>query len=107
VAEASQAGAPDRASPSTLGSLTVVAEYRSSGRPSALGEMIPLAGNSVTEDVVKERRPLAISYAQADERHRAVHDLLQAQGIVSMLIVPLVVRDRVIGTLGLDSLEPR
>jgi PAS domain S-box-containing protein len=87
--------------------LTVVAEYCAEGRPSALGAVIPLVDNLATQYVFERRAPLVISDAQTDERQAVIHDLERRRGTVSLLIVPLLVHDRVIGTLGLDALEPR
>lgn len=87
--------------------LTVVAEYRSDGRPSALGAVIPVVGNPATQQVIEQRQPLMLLNAQTDERQSVIHDLEKRRGTISLLIVPLIVRDRVIGTLGLDSLEER
>ena len=92
---------PDRAY------LTVVAEYRAESRPSALGVVIPVAHNRATQYVLDYQAPLAIHNAQTDPRQAVIHDLEKQRGVVSLLIVPVVIHDRVIGTLGLDSLEPR
>lgn len=87
--------------------LTVVAEYCAAGRPSAMGAVIPLAGNLATQHVFEQRVSLVVSNAQTDERQAVIHDLERRRGTVSLLIVPLQIRDRVIGTLGLDALEHR
>ena len=87
--------------------LTVVAEYRAEGRPSALGVVIPIADNEATQYVLERRAPLAIHNAQTDPRQAVIHDLEKQRGVVSLLIVPVIIRDQVIGTLGLDSLGPR
>ncbi len=92
---------PDRAY------LTVVAEYRVESRPSALGVVIPVAHNRATQYVLDHHVPLAIHNAQTDPRQAVIHDLEKQRGVVSLLIVPIVIHDHVIGTLGLDSLEPR
>ena len=87
--------------------LTVVAEYRVEGRPSALGAVIPVADNRATQYVFDHQVPLAIHNAQTDPRQAVIHDLEKQRGVVSLLIVPVVIHAQVIGTLGLDSLEPR
>lgn len=87
--------------------LTVVAEYRAEARPSALGVVIPVADNQATQYVLEHQVPLAIHNAQTDPRQAVIHDLEKQRGIVSLLIVPVVIRDQVMGTLGLDSLELR
>jgi signal transduction histidine kinase len=87
--------------------LTAVAEYRAEGRPSGLGAVIPLQGNQATQQVLEQRAPLFISNAQTDPRMAQVHDLQRKRGVVSELLVPLLVRNEVLGTLGLDALEAR
>ena len=87
--------------------LTVVAEYRAEGRPSALGAVIPVAGNLATQYVLEQRVSLVIANAQTDERQAVIHDLEKQRGVVSLLIVPLLIHDQIIGTLGLDALESR
>jgi PAS domain S-box-containing protein len=87
--------------------LTVVAEYRAEGRPSALGVVIPITDNEATQYVLERRAPLAIHDAQTDPRQAVIHDLEKQRGVVSLLIVPVTTRDQVLGTLGLDSVEPR
>jgi len=87
--------------------LLVVAEYSSVSRPSALGYTFPIEPGTQSAYVVENRMPLAIEDVQNDPMTAAMREVARRRGIVSMLLVPLVVRDRVLGTLGLDSLEPR
>jgi diguanylate cyclase (GGDEF)-like protein/PAS domain S-box-containing protein len=87
--------------------LKVVAEYREPDRPSALNAVIPVESNQATQHVLNNGEPLAIENAQTDDRQKAIHDLEKQRGTVSLLIVPLIIRGQVIGTLGLDSLEER
>lgn len=87
--------------------LTVVAEYYDEGRPSAKGAVISVRNNPATRYVLTHRRPLVLSDAQTDPRQAAFQDLARTRGTVSLLIVPLVIRDKVVGTLGLDALENR
>jgi PAS domain S-box-containing protein len=87
--------------------LTVVAEYYEAGRPPALGAIIPVAGNLATQYVLESRAPLVVGDAQTDPRQAVIHDLERRRGTVSLLIVPLVIRDQVVGTLGLDATERR
>jgi PAS domain S-box-containing protein len=88
-------------------SLVVVAEYCAQGRPSALGAVIAVADNYATQYVLTHRTPLAIVDAQTDPRQASFHDLARLRGTASLLIVPLMIRDRLIGTLGLDAIERR
>ncbi|MCS7261649.1 MAG: PAS domain S-box protein, partial [Anaerolineae bacterium] len=87
--------------------LRVVAEYRRPDRPSGLGAVIPIANNPATQEVLTTRAPVIIPNAQTDARTAVVHELHRARGTVTLMIVPLMVRDQIVGTLGLDATEPR
>lgn len=87
--------------------LRVVAQSDAALAPSALGALIPLVGNPSSEIVVATGRPLAIHDTASDPRIAVVRDLLLQRRVASILIVPLMVREQVIGTLGLDSFTRR
>ena len=88
--------------------LRVVAEYNPIGTPSGLGVTIPIPGNPSMAWILQNRRPLPIADVASDPLLGPVQPILHAMGIRSLLIVPLVVEDRVIGTLGIDSVrQPR
>jgi PAS domain S-box-containing protein len=70
-------------------------------------QTIPLKANPSIEHVRRTRRPLVSSDVLHDPLFAPVRDLLRARGTASLVIVPLVVGDEVIGTLGLDSTTPR
>jgi GAF domain-containing protein/HAMP domain-containing protein len=84
--------------------LTVVAEYQS--RPdlaTGVGTIIPLEDNSATQYVLETKNQLMILEAQHDPRTAAIHDLMKQRGVASLLILPLLIRGEVVGTIGLDS----
>lgn len=84
---------------------TIVAEYPDQG---ARGMRVPVAGMPVAQEIVTTRRPVCISSVASDPRVATARAELLRRGLVSMMIVPLVSRGRVIGSIGLDSLsEPR
>ncbi len=87
--------------------LTVVAEYQQEGQASALNAVIALEGNLATQQVIEQRAAVAIANAQTDPRMASLHGLMRELGVVSILIAPLLVRDHVIGTIGLDTYAPR
>lgn len=89
------------------GHARVVAEYLGPGRPSGLGECLPLEGNPIMELLQETLKPVVIEDIASDPRMEAVRDLMQWRGTVSMLLVPVVVRNKLLGSLGLDALEPR
>lgn len=84
--------------------LKVVAEYPKmdggSGSPILL---VPTDGNASTQFVLENRLPLAIVDARQDERTALVHNQLKARGVASVLLVPLIVHDRLLGSIELDS----
>ncbi len=88
-------------------SSTVVAEYVTKGRTGTLGAEIPVQGNPAMQYVLEHHAPLAMSNVQHDPRMAAIHDLMQQRGTVSLLVVPLLVRDDVVGIIGLNTLERR
>ncbi|MFQ5614405.1 MAG: GAF domain-containing protein, partial [Anaerolineae bacterium] len=85
----------------------VVAEYRAEGRPPALNETIPVKGNPSFQYLLGHKAPLVVADAQSDPRLAPVHDLMRQRGAVSLLILPLVIKGEVVGSLGLDAIEPR
>ena len=87
--------------------LTVVAEYPAGEERSAIGATIPLENNPATQFVLEKRVPLAIADSQTDLRMAAVHELMKERRVVSMLLVPVIVHDQVLGTIGLDAHQYR
>jgi signal transduction protein with GAF and PtsI domain/anti-sigma regulatory factor (Ser/Thr protein kinase) len=62
-------------------------------------------GEGVTGWVARERKPLAVPDIRADPRY-PFSDAARREGLVSMLSVPLIVRDHVIGVLNCYTAEP-
>lgn len=87
--------------------LTIVTDYYPPDRVSVLGQTFSAINNPATEYTLARRLPLAISDVDADERLEAVRELMRARNVASILLVPLIVREQVIGTLGLDAFTPR
>jgi PAS domain S-box-containing protein len=85
----------------------VAAEYLTDGFSSALDVVIPVKGNPVMQYVFEHKTPLVITDVQEDPRLAVIREELQQRGTASMLILPLMVRGQVVGTLGLDSVERR
>ncbi|MBI5304025.1 MAG: response regulator [Chloroflexi bacterium] len=86
--------------------LTFVAEHRPADAPSACGKTIPAAGNPSTEYIRAYRQPLAVLDVNTDPRIDVSRELLRRLNVASILIAPLLVRDRMIGSLALDTYEP-
>ncbi len=85
----------------------VIAEYLAEGRPPALHNTIPVTGNPSLQYLLKQQNPLAIDDAQHDPRLAPIHHLMRERETASILLLPLTVAGEVVGSLGLDALEPR
>ncbi len=86
--------------------LTIVSEF-GAGEARNTHDRIPLEGNEISLQVLRERKPVSVPDAQNDPRMGAGREVAKRFGVVSMLLVPILAGDRVLGTLGLDSYEPR
>jgi phosphoserine phosphatase RsbU/P len=82
---------------------TVVSEYPLG---SAVGIQVPLADNPLLEELIRTRQPILISDALHDPRAITSRETFQTLGITSLAIVPLVSRDKLIGSISLDSYGP-
>jgi PAS domain S-box-containing protein len=86
---------------------TVIADYHPADSPSALGVLVPVASNPSMAYLLEHRRPLVVADAQTDPRLAPVHQVMKRRRVRSMLLVPLIVDQEVIGTLGFDAFEQR
>jgi GAF domain-containing protein len=84
---------------------TVMADYQDIPNDTAAQVRIPLANNPSIETITRTQRPLAIFDAPHDPLTANIRDVIESRGIQSMLIVPLIVRGRVIGSIGLDAIH--
>ncbi|NUM43742.1 MAG: GAF domain-containing protein [Anaerolineales bacterium] len=86
--------------------LKVVSEYPlTTENPSALGVVIPVKGNLSTERVLETKKSLYVEAAQTDPILAPMHEAFRERGILSLVILPLLARGKVAGTIGLDILE--
>ncbi len=87
-------------------SQTVVAEYSSDDEPSVIGSVIPVRGNLLTQDLLARRQPVALSNLPMRQRRRTnLAPPSTSQDMLSLLVVPVLVHDELIGTIGLSSPE--
>ncbi len=86
---------------------TVVAEYLSEGGVSALGMTFDLDKVPAASILMKSKEPLYLANAQEDECMGEAREFMRRRGNVSLLILPLIVRNRIAGTIGLDMLSQR
>lgn len=87
--------------------LRVIAEHFDSHTPSALGMLLPLEGNELSQEVIATRKLAVVEDAQNNPRTAPVHQMFREQGIETVVLLPLVVNDEVLGTIGLDILDQR
>jgi PAS domain S-box-containing protein len=86
----------------------VVAEYTAAGSAqTAVGRVVSVNGNSIFNYMLSCRGPLAVNDALNDLRLDAMRDLACQRDVASALFIPLVVEDRVLGSLCLVALQPR
>jgi signal transduction histidine kinase len=84
--------------------LTVVATYsRDTVRLDSVGLVIPVASNRSSSQVVETGRSLIVPQAQTNPLTEPLHDILRERGTQCLLIVPLLSRGEVIGTIGLTT----
>lgn len=79
---------------------TVVAEYPPS---SAGGARVSLT-SALMRLLVERRRPVAVESVAGDPLMAGARELLQANNVESIVVVPLISRGRVIGSIGIDSI---
>jgi GAF domain-containing protein/FixJ family two-component response regulator/anti-sigma regulatory factor (Ser/Thr protein kinase) len=83
----------------------LTAEYQEVENAS-VGELeIPLEGNLSIERILATREPLAIYDAENDSLLESIRDVVRQRRMKSILIVPLITKGRVIGTIGFDAIE--
>jgi sigma-B regulation protein RsbU (phosphoserine phosphatase) len=82
----------------------VIAEYPPQG---ALGLSVPLIDYPLLDRLKTEQKPLAILDAQRDSVMGPARATMRQLGIKSILIIPLVVHGRIVGSLSLDSYQRR
>ncbi len=81
----------------------VVAEYPPTG---IVGLTFPMQDNPLMERLIATRRPVVIENIEQDPLAGPGREIWRSMGIRSLIIVPLVSRDRVLGSISLDSYGP-
>ncbi len=71
------------------------------------GGIAPLAKDPVAQYLFERRVPLAAADAQADPGLAHLHHAISARGIASILVLPLVARERVAGVIELSAVRRR
>lgn len=68
---------------------------------------VPLKDNPIAEYVLETRQPFVCENIPEDPRFEPMWEIQKARNTYAMMIVPVILSDRVIGTIGLDSATPR
>jgi PAS domain S-box-containing protein len=85
----------------------IVAEYLATDQPTALGKTIPVINDPSFQYLLNHQTPLVVNNVQNEPRLGQISELMRERGTASLLLLPLIVEDRVVGSLGLDTVEPR
>lgn len=80
----------------------VRAEYPDMG---ALNKTVQVQGIEEEEQLVNSKEPLRVSDVEKELSPGPVRDLLLGMGVRSILVVPVVLQDKVIGSFSLDSVS--
>jgi GAF domain-containing protein/anti-sigma regulatory factor (Ser/Thr protein kinase) len=83
----------------------VAAEFQETPDRTGADVRIPLADNPSLQHVMATRQPLAITNARRDPLTASIRDVVEMRNIESILIIPLVFKGEVIGTIGLDAID--
>jgi PAS domain S-box-containing protein len=90
----------------TKENLVIVAEaYDKERNESGLGLQIPVAGNELTAEVLRTRRGVVVADVDTNPLAAPVREMLQAQGVRVLAVLPMLVGNEVIGTVGMDILS--
>jgi PAS domain S-box-containing protein len=77
------------------------------GRPVEPDLVFPIKGNPSYELLIKSKQPVAIEDMATDPLVEPVRALNLASGLKSLLLVPIIINDEVIGALGADSVDKK
>ncbi len=82
----------------------ITADYSAPGETAARsGAVLPVAGITAAQLVLEQREVLVSENVETDPRLSGIREHLRARGTVSLVIVPLLIRQQVIGILALEA----
>jgi signal transduction histidine kinase/CheY-like chemotaxis protein/HPt (histidine-containing phosphotransfer) domain-containing protein len=87
-------------------SLRVAAADFRPGAPDTTGLELPLADNRAAAEVIEKGRTILIANAQTDPLTASMHHIMQSLGTRCIMIVPVLARNEVVGSVGIDSDDP-
>ncbi len=85
----------------------IVAEYLAEGQSSALNYVSSLVDNPAYQYLLKHKEPLVAGEVQSDPRLASIHHLLRQLNIVSLLLLPLIIEEEIVGSLSLGAIDSR
>ncbi len=88
-------------------SATVIAESLIDDWPPALYETLTVTDNPSFQYLFTHKAPLVVNDTECDPYLPPTNGLLRQRGLVSLILLPLIIEDEVVGSLGLGSIEPR
>ncbi len=86
---------------------SVAAEFLAEEQPSHLGVALAVADDPLFQYLLTYKAPLVVDNAQTDPRLHPRRQELDERGIISVLILPLISQNQVIGSLELGRHEAR
>ncbi len=87
--------------------LEIVAEYIVPGRPPSLGMKFPVRGNKTLQRLANTLTSFAIHNVKESEELNFGRENILIRETESLLLVPIVVNNELVGSIGVDSLNPR
>ena len=87
--------------------IIVVADYHLEGRPPAPKYPISITHVPATQYILTHKKPLVISDIRTNPIIAPAREVMLLRDNISILVVPLIVGDEVVGILGLESIELR
>ena len=84
----------------------LVALYQNN-QPVEAGQIYPIEGNASYDQLITTKKPVAIEDVHTDPRLIAVREIYNPLNMESLLLVPIIINDKVVGALGADSVERR
>jgi PAS domain S-box-containing protein len=86
--------------------VSVVAEYRGEDRRSLLGVTIPVRDSPALQHLLSNRAPVVVDDTPRDAHVSPIHQVMRERGIRSLILLPLASEGEVMGSLGLDMVQP-
>ena len=80
----------------------VVDERRDPEQESIVGMVLPVEGNPSSQRVIETMRPVLVQNAQVNPDVSPIQDVMKSRQVTTLLILPLIARGRVFGTIGVD-----